>query len=258
MKPYFNEKGLGSDKTALSGKESVLTSEKEIANTMNNYFINITKHLNLTPHTASNTMDIEQITSAFNNHVSIKKIREIFPEITSNNLEITKVTEESVENEILKLNTKKSSASGSISATILKQSVETYLPFSTKAISLAITEYEFPDKIKKSEVILLYKKQDALRKENYRLVSLLPHVSKIFDCILYAQINNYMENKFSKYVTGFRKSHGTQHSLMIMMEKWKNVLDKGEYVCVLFMDLSKAFGAINHDLLLAKSLRIFQ
>ena len=61
-----------------------------------------------------------------------------------------------------------------------------------------------------------------------------------------------MQNKLSKYVKGFRKSHGTQHSLMIMLEKWKKVLDKGEYVCVLFMDLSKAFDTINHDLLLAK------
>ena len=85
----------------LSKNESVLTREKEIANTVNNYFINITKHLNLKPHTASNTMDIGQITSAFNNHVSIKKIREVFPEISSNNFELTKVTEESVKNEVL-------------------------------------------------------------------------------------------------------------------------------------------------------------
>ena len=44
----------------------------------------------------------------------------------------------------------------------------------------------------------------------------------------------------------------SNNPLMIMLEKWKNVLSKGEYVCVLFMDLSKAFGTINHDLLLAK------
>ena len=56
-KPYFNEKGSGSDKIVLSGNESVLTNEKEIANTMNNYFISITNHLNLKPHTASNTME---------------------------------------------------------------------------------------------------------------------------------------------------------------------------------------------------------
>ena len=108
-----------------------------------------------------------------------------------------------------------------IPATILKQSVETYLPFLTKAINLAITEFEFPDKLKKSEVIPLYKRQDPLKKENYRPISLLSHVSKVFERILYAQINNYMQNKLSKYVTGFRKSHGTQHSLMIMLEKWK-------------------------------------
>ena len=214
---------------------------------MNNYFINITKHLNLKPHTASNTRDIEQITSAFNNHVSIKKIRKVFPEINSNNFEFTKVTEQSVKNEVLKLNTKKSSTSGSIPATILKQPVETYLPFLTKAINLAITECEFPDKLKKSEVIPLYKKQDP-----FSPISLLPHVSMFFERILYTQINNYMQNKLSKYLTGFRKSHGTQHSLMIMLEKWKNVLDKGEYICVLFMDLSEVFDTINHDLLLAK------
>ena len=45
IKLYFNEKGSGSEKTALSGNEPLLTNEKEIANTMNNYFINITKHL---------------------------------------------------------------------------------------------------------------------------------------------------------------------------------------------------------------------
>ena len=60
---------------------------------MNNNFINITKHLNLKPHTASNTMVIMQGT-AFGNHVSINKVREAFPEISSNNFKLTEVTEE--------------------------------------------------------------------------------------------------------------------------------------------------------------------
>ena len=58
-----------------------------------------------------------------------------------------------------------------------------------------------------------------------------------------------MQNKLSKYVTGFRESEGIQHSLMIMLEKWKYVLDKELRYCELFMDLSKAF---DHYLLLAK------
>ena len=61
-----------------------------------------------------------------------------------------------------------------------------------------------------------------------------------------------MKDKLSKCLTGFRKSHGTQHLLVTMLEKWKKAVDKGEYVSALFMDLSKAFDTINHDLLLAK------
>ena len=61
-----------------------------------------------------------------------------------------------------------------------------------------------------------------------------------------------MEDKLSKYLTGFRNSNGTQHLLVTMFEKWKNAVDNGEYVYALFLYLSKAFDTINHDLFLAK------
>ena len=61
-----------------------------------------------------------------------------------------------------------------------------------------------------------------------------------------------MTDKQAYSITGFRKSHGTQNSLTVMLEKWKTALDKGEYVSALFVDLSKAFDTINHDLLIAR------
>ena len=64
----------------------------------------------------------------------------------------------------------------------------------------------------------------------------------------YMQQMQYMSHS----ITGFRKSHGTQNSLVVILEEWKTALDKGEYVSALFMDLSKAFDTINHDLLIAK------
>ena len=87
------------------------------------------------------------------------------------------------------MNVKNSSTNGSIPATILKQYVDVYLPFLTKVLNHAITENTFPEQLKKSEVTSLYKKNDPLKKENYRPVSLLPHVSKVFESIIYKQIN---------------------------------------------------------------------
>ena len=98
----------------------------------------------------------------------------------------------------------------------------------------------------------MYKKLNPLQKENYRPASLLPLILKIFERIIHKQIMNYMKDKLVHSITGFRKSHGRQNSLVVMLEKWKRALDKGEYVSALFMDLSKAFDTINHDLLIAK------
>ena len=152
----------------------------------------------------------------------------------------------------MNLNVKKSSSSKAIPATILKQSVHIYLPFLTNCINHSFVANKFPDELKLSEVIPLYKKLDPLKKENYRPVSLLPHVSKVFERIIYKQIMSYVTNLFSDYITGFRKSHGSQHCLVEMLENWKSALDKSESVCALFMILSKAFDTVNQDLLLAK------
>ena len=83
-------------------------------------------------------------------------------------------------------------------------------------------------------------------------MSLLPHVSKVFERIFHKQITNDMSDKLAHSITGFRKSHRTPNSLVEMLEKWKSALDKEQYVSALFMGLSKAFDTIKHDSLIAK------
>ena len=61
-----------------------------------------------------------------------------------------------------------------------------------------------------------------------------------------------MKDKLSNILTGFRKGHSAQHSLLIMTEKWKRALDENMKVVAIFMDLSNAFDNLNHTLLLAK------
>ena len=97
-----------------------------------------------------------------------------------------------------------------------------------------------------------FTKKDPNNKENYRPVSLLSHMSKVFERLLQKQIETFMNNKLSIKLFGSRKNYNTQYCLTFILEKWKNILEKGKYFGAVFMDFSKAFDTINHDLLIAK------
>ena len=73
-------------------------------------------------------------------------------------------------------------------------------------------------------------------------------MSKVFERILYKQIDTFMTIKFPPYLCAFRKNYNAQYSLLKIIETWKKHLDKGEKIGVIL----KAFDTINHSLLLVK------
>ena len=106
--------------------------------------------------------------------------------------------------------------------------------------------------MKRADVTPIFKKGNDNEKENYRPVSMLSTFSKVFEKLLFEQINDHMQSKFSKHLTGFRKNHSTQNALLVIIEKWKTILNKKLKIGTLFMDLSKAFDTLDHSLLLVK------
>ena len=110
----------------------------------------------------------------------------------------------------------------------------------------------FPDILKNGEINPCFKKEDKDEKENYRPASALSNFSKVFEMLIYNQLNEFMETKISNFLTGFRKQCSTQYALLRMIENWKTQLNKGNKIGVIIMDLSKAFDTLNHDLLVAK------
>ena len=88
--------------------------------------------------------------------------------------------------------------------------------------------------------------------QNYQPVSLLSHISKVFERIIYIQINEYVEPFLSKILTGFPENHNTQQPSLKRLENFKGVLDKDNSVSAIFMDLSKVFDTLNNDLLIVK------
>ena len=152
----------------------------------------------------------------------------------------------------MNLNSKKATCLVAIPAKILKQVCDSYLPIITKIINENITEGTFPSELKLAEVSPVFKKLEYINKENYRPVSLLSHMSKVFERILYNQLDDFMKDNLSNILTGFRKCHSAQHSLLIMIKKWKRALDENIKVGATFVDLSKAFDTLNYRSLLAK------
>ena len=107
--------------------------------------------------------------------------------------------------------------------------------------------------MKKGSSFCLYsRKKDPLNKENYRPVSVLPTISKIFERSMHDQLSTSMDEQFNPFLAAFRKGFGCQSTLLRLLEDWRKALDNHECVAAILMDLSKAFDCLPHGLLIAK------
>ena len=88
--------------------------------------------------------------------------------------------------------------------------------------------------------------------ENYRVVSILPTLSKMLEWILFGQISVYFDKSLSDQQYGFQKGCRMQHCLLNLLEIWKNSVDKDKVFGALVTDISKAFDCFNYELLTAK------
>ena len=204
--------------------------------------------MNLKANKISHREELVNLLDTFKNCKSVQRIK-LANFRSYSTLNFSKFTESEVRKEILDLSTKKATKNGDIPAKILKKSIDIYIKEITFTINDCIENGIFPDDLKLADVSPIFKKEDSFKKENYRPVSILPHMSKVFERILYKQIDTFMTTKFSPYLCGFTKNHNAQDSLLKMLETWKKHLDKGEKIGVILMDLSKAFNTINHSLL---------
>lgn len=97
-----------------------------------------------------------------------------------------------------------------------------------------------------------FKNDESLVKENCVTVSILFHISKVFEGIFYKEINSFMTIKFSHFLWGFRKNHYLEYSLLKVTEIWEKHLNKGNRIGVIWMELSKPIKTINYSLLLTR------
>ena len=141
-----------------------------------------------------------------------------------------------------------------IPAKIIKQAKTIITPYITKIINISFETNTFPDILKKAIIKPIFKNDDKNDISNYRPISILPVLSKIFERVTLNQLTQYFEKH--DLLTGFqhayRKFHGTVTCLFELLNEIYQLIDNKNKVAIVSLDLSKAFDTINHQLLIQK------
>ena len=157
--------------------------------------------------------------------------------------------ENELENEFVSLKTNKSSGYDDISADVVKRVSDEIFGFLKYYFNISLAKGVFPDKLKIVWVTLIFKKGKNTLVTNYRPISFLPCFSKLLERIMYNRLYN---NIFYQKQFGFQNAHSTEHAILQLVNQITDAFRQGIYTLGIFVDFSKSFDTVIHNILLEK------
>ena len=213
-----------------------LYDDREIADDFNSYFSSIGSSI---------SEKIKHSTKPFTHYLNSRTRKSIFFLPTN-------------ENEIIDIvkQMKNSSSCGhdGISVKFIKNIIHAVAKPLSVIYNLSISTGIVPDSFKVAKVIPVYKKDNKNQVENYRPISLLLTFSKILEKIIYKRLYNHLNDNdiLVKEQFGFRPSYSTETALLHTLEQIITSLDNKQITMAIYIDLSKAFDSLDHNILLHK------
>jgi len=208
--------------------------------------------------------DRREISACFKTHFEncAKKLAENLPE--SNELEIliddqpelvfTETTVVEIEKIINSLLPKNSCGFDLLSNRMIKKEKKQFSKILSPLINESLNQGIFPEALKSAKVVPIFKKGDKTNMNNYRPISLLPVISKVFEKVLNNRINQHLNenNLIDDNQYGFRPEHSTEDAIVKFVDHIEKELTKRKHVVSIFVDVSKAFDSCDHQILIKK------
>lgn len=206
-----------------------------ICNTFNNFFSDVTKQFK-TPSLKLN--DNLKFHTRFN----------------QNTFNLSNINEEEVKNELKNLNKFPSNAPHYIPKFLFKLIIPIISPILTKIFNQSFVTGSFPESLKMSTIIPIFKSGNQKDIRNYRPIALMSNYAKVLEKIMLRRLNKFFEdnNIITETQFGFRKNHSCEHVLLKLLFDLQSNLNKKNLICCIFLDLKKAFDTLDHNILLNK------
>ena len=218
------------------------TDTETIATKLNTYFSSISQIMH-DHHDDIDTIEPDKLKNYVNSKV---------PENVS--FQIPYITSEQVLSFINKLDPTKATGVDGLGPKIIKLAANILSPSIAMLINKSVLTGTFPSELKNAKVYPIHKGGDKTDPSNYRPISILPTISKIFE----KHVNQHLMGFLNKYKiihenqSGFRQKHSCQTALVKLVDQWLSCIDKGDIIGTIFVDFRKAFDLVDHSILIDK------
>ena len=251
VKPFFTNSLLSNPNISINHNDSIESEPNVVCNLLNDFFIDVADSLSEPLNLAK--LSLPEVIQHFSSHPSINFIQSDLVN-EKQNFTFQRVTVESVLQKCSRLKPSKAPGYDRISSRFIKLASNEICHILTHIINYSLISSTFPQTLKKAVVTPVFKKNDPLEKSNYRPVSVLTGIAKVFEAVICDQMTKHFDSILSPSLAAYRRSYSCEDVLLRSIEDWRNALDKNHFVGCVSMDLSKAFDSLPHNLLLAKLL----
>ena len=256
VKPFISTKPVAQAPCQLQIEERLVKNDKDIADNLNKYYVEIANDIGI-PYdcTIENLTDYHYVNACiekYKDHSSINSIKQLVSTNNQYKFKFEETTSSNVNTIFKNLDPSKSTGYDMLPPKIIKLSSPVICNTITNLMNDMLTTNSFPNQMKHAEIQPLHKKGSTLEMANYRPVSILTTLSKLFEKEINNQLKSLSDRVFTETLSAYRSNFSTQHVILQVTEAIKGSLDRKQNSGAVLTDLSKAFDCLPHDLIIAK------